>query len=586
MQCINDAKEFDKQFKLQLSSTLMEDTVYDNELTRFRSIVKRDNLLKPWPHQEMFVPLFHMRRRNLLCWSMGSGKTLTALYTLYMQYESMWDKLRPNTVMVVAPTYNICTLVWYKQLKLLGLQKYAAVVNSTKDLDKNAKPIIICTYSFLTRQSAKGLALKRNKFGFRAGGFVGIPIWKQLIQSNNNPSFLIADEVHKLMNVKTGRSKSLRELSKRANRVLGLSGSPLDGYMSSLAGVLSFIYGENSVLFPYTVRDFDNTFSQTISTRQDFRTGGTNSGKLRKLPGVKASKLSHYFEVVKPLIHRLTDADPLISAHVTYPSENRQKISVAMTDMHAEVYKTSRDIVRRLKTSKDSPKYSADALVEINLIKKLSNCPWDVINTDIRPKDIGKYVACRELIAKHLEQGDKGIVYVHQVAVGKALYDYLKDKLGIQIARIYATDEKYSKPASMSLLNREQEIIRFQDDDEVKLLIANTELCSDGLDLVEASYGIFFDYGWRSIVLEQAARRYARPGQLKPDTYTYYLEHLGTVDTYVLDNLLAKCKLNNSVLDLEFNALMWENEFSSFEPTSDIALIADRIIADYDTESV
>jgi SNF2 family DNA or RNA helicase len=112
----------------------------------------------------------------------------------------------------------------------------------------------------------------------------------------------------------------------------------------------------------------------------------------------------------------------------------------------------------------------------------------------------------------------------------------------------------------MSLDDRERQIIEFQNDPDIKLLITNTELCSEGLNLVEATYGIFYDYGWKSVAIEQASKRYARPGQLSSEVYTYYLESNNTVDTYVLDTLLAKTSTNNKVLDLDFSALMWQTE--------------------------
>jgi hypothetical protein len=62
------------------------------------------------------------------------------------------------------------------------------------------------------------------------------------------------------------------------------------------------------------------------------------------------------------------------------------------------------------------------------------------------------------------------------------------------------------------------------------------------------------------VAIEQASKRYARPGQLSPEVYTYYLESNNTVDTYVLDTLLAKTSTNNKVLDLDFSALMWQTE--------------------------
>jgi SNF2 family DNA or RNA helicase len=327
---------------------------------------------------------------------------------------------------------------------------------------------------------------------------------------------------------------------------LALTGSPLDGYISSLASVLSFLYGENNELFPYRVETFDKLFSQTIQVNQDYKTGKA-TGKLRKLPGVKASKLSLYFHSTKHLIHRLTTQNEIVSKYVKYPTEIKQRIKVNLTLEHGRLYRNaifSRENLMKLVKQLDNNELDLDkpginraiAIRELDYLKQIVNCPWNVIDDkkiSIDIEDISKAHLCKSIVEKHLALNHKGIIFIHHVAVGSKLKQFLEDQLKIKIARIYAID-KYSKPTEMSLDDRERQIIEFQNDPDIKLLITNTELCSEGLNLVEATYGIFYDYGWRSVIIEQASKRYARPGQLSPEVYTYYLEANNTVDTLSL----------------------------------------------------
>lgn len=518
---------------------------------------------------------------------------------LYLTYAGRFHKLKPGTILIVTPNQNICKQVWIKELNTLNLGKYCQYINSFKELEKISKPICVVPYRFLIRQTRRGLALKRAGLGKRIDPktgksyFLGEQIYK-FINKKIKPKFLIADEAHRLGDKLSQTSSAMRELSRRSKHVLALSGSPLDGYMYSLACVLSFVYGERNELFPYTVDEFDRLFSQTVKVDQDYKTG-KSVGKIRKLPGVKASKLGLYFNSVSHLIHRLTDKDEMISKYVKYPNEIKQRVKVKLSSYHNIIYKhaiSSRQkllsLVKQVQSSAidiNKPGVNrAIALRELDYLKQIVNCPWNVLNNigndSVLIEEITKAQLCKSIVEKHLKAGEKGIIFIHNVAVGFYLREYLEKSLNIKTARIYARDP-LSNPIELSLDQREKEIISFQNDEEIKVLITNTELSSEGLNLVEASYGIFYDYGWKSVTIQQAARRYARPGQVKPEVYTYYLEADETVDSYTLETLLAKSTTNSKVLDLDFSALLWNLEKSiEQEEISEIELILKKLQTD------
>jgi len=587
----SSAEEFNRSYSLLLPDTLEDTQAHKQKIRQLQSICEKYSLRTPWPHQLIYASLFSLRRRNLLAWGLGTGKTATAIYILYLTYLDNFHKLKPGSILIVTPNQNVCNQVWMKELNTLGLGEFSAYVNSYNTIAKCKKPIWVMPYRLLINQTKKGLALKRANLGFRIDSktgeqyFLGEQVYKY-INKVVKPKFLIADEAHRLGDKLSQTSNAMREISRRCRHVLALTGSPLDGYISSLASVLSFLYGENNELFPYRVETFDKLFSQTIQVNQDYKTGKA-TGKLRKLPGVKASKLSLYFHSTKHLIHRLTTQNEIVNRYVKYPTEIKQRLKINLTLEHSRLYRNaifSREnlmkLVKQLNNNEldlDKPGINrAIAIRELDYLKQIVNCPWNVINDkkiSISIEDVSKAHLCKSIVEKHLTLNHKGIIFIHHVAVGSKLKQFLEDQLKIKIARIYASD-KYSKPTEMSLDDRERQIIEFQNDPNIKLLITNTELCSEGLNLVEATYGIFYDYGWRSVIIEQASKRYARPGQLSPEVYTYYLEANNTVDTYVLDTLLAKTSTNNKVLDLDFSALMWQAEKAiEVEDISDISSI-------------
>jgi len=573
----SSAEEFNEKYNLLLPDTLESTQAHKQKIRQLQAICERYSLRTPWPHQLIYASLFSLRKRNLLAWGLGTGKTATAIYILYLTYLDNFHKLKPGSILIVTPNQNVCNQVWMKELTTLGLGKFSAYVNSYNSITKCDKPIWVMPYRLLINQTKKGLALKRAGLGLRTNDktgkkyFLGEQVYKY-INKVVKPKFLIADEAHRLGDNLSQTSNAMREISRRCRHVLALTGSPLDGYIRSLASVLSFIYGENNELFPYKVDTFEKLFSQTVQVNQDYRTGKA-TGKLRKLPGVKASKLSLYFHGIRHLIHRLTIQNEIVNKYVKYPTEIKQRLKVDLSFEHSRLYKNaifSRENLLKLVKQLDNNELDIDkpginraiAIRELDYLKQIVNCPWNVIDTrkiNIKIEDISKAHLCKSVVEKHLALGHKGIIFIHHVAVGFQLKQFLENQLKIKIARIYATD-KYSRPTEMSLDDRERQIIEFQNDPDIKLLITNTELCSEGLNLVEATYGIFYDYGWKSVAIEQASKRYARPGQLSQEVYTYYLESNNTVDTYVLDTLLAKTSTNSKVLDLDFSALMWQAE--------------------------
>lgn len=587
-QFISKPEEFAQDFTIAKEQTLMDSVAYKNQVKRLSAICERDNILKPWPHQLMFAPLFSLRKENVLSWTMGSGKSLTVLYCLHLLYDRQWNNIRPGAILIIAPKY-LLKLTWLNQLALANLDGYADVINSEKDLLNSTKPIWLMGYSFLTRQSTKGLKLKRKGYGNRIDSkgksyFHGEMMHK-VVQRVANPTTVIMDESHKLIHSNTQRSTACRAICQKARRLFSLSGSPLDGYISSLAGVLASVYGTKSEKFNYTTNEFQNFFGQVDMVNQDFRTGRKNSGagRLRKLPGVKSSKLGLYFEVVNNLMHRLTDADPLIKANVTWPVEKKHRVSCELSEEHFAIYnqlcKMRISQIRTLlnQSTLDGQKKKAAALAHINVLKQGSSCPWK-LGLPVEAEDISKFQMCKRIVDHHVGLGEKVIIFIHQIPVGKKLKDFIEETTGHKVARIYAKDEA-SSPQIMNITRRESEIAKFQEKDEYKVLVASAELCSEGLNLIEAAAGVFYDYKWKSTIVSQAERRYSRPGQLSPETHTYYLEHKDTIDTYILEAILRKIRTNNSVLDLDFSALMWQSELQADSAGQvDVMAIAEKLI--------
>ena len=154
----------------------------------------------------------------------------------------------------MAPRHTL-RLTWLdKELKQSGLAEYAEIISSEEDIVSSQKPIWLYSYDLLSRQTRAGKdMLKYNKTekdeahkkGMRKRGqsyyFMGKPISK-LIAKEYAPKFLIADEIHRLR-AGTDRTRSFKHISKKARRKLGMTGTPMDGWVEHIATILGITYG-------------------------------------------------------------------------------------------------------------------------------------------------------------------------------------------------------------------------------------------------------------------------------------------------------------------------------------------------------
>lgn len=138
----------------------------------------------------------------------------------------------------------------------------------------------------------------------------------------------------------------------------------------------------------------------------------------------------------------------------------------------------------------------------------------------------GKLAAAREWVADFLEGSDeKLIVFAHHVEIQRALLAEFPDA-----ARVLGED---------SAERRAEQVARFQDDPECRLIVCSLQAAGIGITLTAASDVAFIELGWTPALHDQAEDRAHRMGQ-QGNVTCWYLLADGTIDDDMHDLIEQK----------------------------------------------
>jgi hypothetical protein len=540
--------------------------------------------IPPKEHQLMYASLGLCRRHNFLSWTMGVGKTLTAIlhilgwYGDQLFYKTDWESakklneighqavvkkglmfaesnLPPGSIQVLAPKHTL-NHVWMEHLKMVGISHLAEVIESESQVHNSTAPIWIYHFDFLKQQTHDGKVMKTKSLGFRIKDdgegtyFLGKQMYK-LIAKKRPPSFMIVDEVHRLRSG-SDRTRVVSHLRTKAKRVLGLSGTPMDGWVEHLGTILEFIYGPNTPAFPFTSKEFANKFTRTKVVTTDIATGGETVGRERPVPGVSQLQIPNFIKIIKPLMHRLNLSDPEVKGNVVFPPANFHRVLVSM-DLDQQVFYDSLHLSGKRQLENMVFKGGNKAAQRKNMLELITNLR--LASSAPTALDysgpIAKIDAIITIAEKFKAEGRKLLIYTNFIEEGRIIHQKL-NAAGIVTARLYASDPTV-KPKMMSQAAREEVLEYFQEDPNVVCLVASLELVSEGLTLTEASGIVRPSRPWRAALDWQGLARAIRPGQVHTHVDVYDLVNDGTIDIYIEQLLNAKITATSAFIDRDFS---------------------------------
>lgn len=565
-------------FTLIPDATLEADPLYRhyrNQIIRWWARIDELAARPPRSYQTAHAAMMACRPHNLSIWDMGVGKSFLACLLIWVWYGEalLRGELKPGAIQIVAPRHTL-RLTWLeKELFQAGLDPFAEIISCEADIRYSHKPIWLYHYDLLSQQTEEGRRMARRnrdepdpdkQTGYRTRGqsryFMGKPL-ARLIAQKHNPRLLVLDEIHRLREG-TDRTKAAKQVARRAKRRLGLSGTPMDGWVEHLATVLGVVYGVRSHAFPYDTGSFTRKFTRVRTVNQDWATGETNQAeKERKVPGVNPAQLPEFYRTTRHLLHRLMIRDPEVDSQVQFPPVNLHVLNLSLTTEHQDFYDKLRQesdgAIRATLAQLERREVSAfkareSVLAKIQLLRLASSCPW-ALDPGALTGLTSKLTATIDICRAAMSQGRKTIVFTNFIRSGQTLCDALT-RAGIPNIRIYASDDQ-ATPKTLPPNQRDERIETFQEAEleECAVMVANLELISEGLTLTEASVIVNHDHPWRALLRAQGLSRVVRPGQLWHCVDVYELTHTKTVDAYVWQMVLAKQAANKTLIDRQLD---------------------------------
>lgn len=408
--------------------------------------------------------------------------------------------------------------------------------------------------------------------------------------------FFIADEIHELKG-ETGQGEAFARIATHAKHTIGLTGTILNGYASSLYLILYR-------LFPRLMKeDLELNFKKgqsafieefggfKIEYSNNIEEEGMKNGVLIKRSGNKIVNKSEH-PVINPKIIRILLKHMLFlrldEMNVALPNYVEEVITVPLDKEVEEPYssymrKLRDEIISNKNTRLLGTLCSHGLSIPDNPSKAvfyhnndgLKNFYFPPVSSDfINNKD--KKLA--SLIQEEYAQNRKVLVYVTFV---DGMLERLKRVVDITLKEKGLNLDVKCLSSSVEVSKRQKWI----KDNPCDVLIVNAELVKTGLDLLEYPTIIFYQTGFITSTLEQASRRSWRLGQ-KNECRVFFLVYQNTAQFNAILLMSRKIKASNN---LRGRLIAAKNELSNIaeSDTNMQKAIANAIIANnYNQEQI
>ena len=351
--------------------------------------------------------------------------------------------------------------------------------------------------------------------------------------------FLIADEIHEYKAQDSMQGACFARLAAAANRIIGLTGTLMNGYADALYYILYRLCPERlrDEGFQYEGRDAKMSFAKHYGrveniTRYAVNRDGTDSGKgfpTKKIIAGASPLLFTRFLMENTVFMDLSDiaeglpdysetpigVDMDTDLQLAYEDFRNNARSNSLHDM-AVAGRTMPQIFMTLQAYPDMPHDFAPVVDKANG------------NVIAEPADLPTLTRSKEqqftdLVQERIANGEKVLVYYHWsnvTDVGERLPQLLEN-LGIQCSILKPSSEGGPKPEDRSTWIEEQLA------DGCQVLFTNPKLVATGLDLLAFTSIIWYQVSNNLFTMMQANRRSLRLNQVN-DVHVYYLYYKGT----------------------------------------------------------
>jgi SNF2 family DNA or RNA helicase len=456
---------------------------------------------KPFEHQREALKQGAESNNFAYFMEMGTGKTKVSIDNAC--YLFVQNKIK--NVIVIAP--NSVYLNWKKEIETHCSVDYKIMAHKVDKITSPHfnDPLQLTWYLYNVESMSHKSGLKRVKEVLTAA----------------DETMMIIDEATTIKNRTAKRTKNIIELGKPVAYKRLLTGSPVTKSPLDLYSQVSFL---NKELLGHT--SF-YTFRARYAVMHEIDMGGRSI----MLPKYYTN-LEELEQNIKKFSYRCRKVECL-----DLPEKLYTQHYINLKDEHQRAYDQLRKNAWAV-IQNEEVSYS-NKLTEI---LKLHQCVNGHVKTDdhkIIEFDDPKMDQLLEVIE---ENDGKFIIWANYIYNIEKIISVLQDRYGVNsVVSVYG---------KVDAEQRIKNVKKFENDDEVRFFVGNPSTGGYGLNLVSASYVVYYSNSYNLEVREQSEDRAHRIGQDK-NVLVIDLIVKGTVDEMIISALKGKIKLSAKTLGEE-----------------------------------
>lgn len=480
-----------------------------------------------WTHQKKAIEDAHARNFYGLFMEPGTGKTYTTLEIIRDKYKKH-GKILPTLIFapsVVVPNWKTETLKYtkIKEEKIVLLQGSGA--NRIKLVEAaDSHSIFVTNYEALAVMPALIEALEKK------------------LLSTDDPKILICDEVHKLKDPSSKRTKRAVELSRLFTYRFILTGTPiLNDLMDIYSQFKIMDQGENfgHNFFSFRARYFED--------KNRFMPSHVKFPNWQPLPGADES--------IKEIVQR-NGAIAKKSECLDLPPLVKKVIEVELGPEQRRLYDSmKKDFIATFSVDQSGTEKTRHSIAELAITKALRlnqivsghiKLEGDTEGNEelvVNLKDNPRKKALKDLL-EDIAPYHKVIVW----AVYKANYDDIREVCkDLKLDFVELNGE---------VKDKQKQIDQFEKDEKTRVLIGHPGSGGIGVNLTAASYMVYYSRGFSLEHDIQSEARNYRGGSERHESVTRIdLVARGTIDELVMNSLESKQELSEKILRQEMSKL-------------------------------
>ena len=451
--------------------------------------------LKPFKHQEEAIVFGLNHKRWLLLDDMGLGKTASIIHIA----EELKSRENIKHCLVIC---GLATLRgnWKKEIRLHSNESFRVI---GEKINKKG----VSSYTSIRERTEEILKpideffLIVNIETLRSDDFIDA-----IRYGPNEIDMIVVDEIHRTSNKNSTQGSNLLKLhSEYAIAATGtlLTSAPVNAYLP-----LKWLGIDKANLTTYK--------------RQYCEFGGFGGHEIigyRNLEVLKEEIESNSLRRTKEILKDSLPSKTIIKELVTLSDEHRK--------FYLDVKKGIKEECNKIQLN------TTNLLSLVTRLRQATACPQILTTKDIKSTKLER---CVELVEDLISKGEKVVVF----STFKESVKYLAEDLKEYKPLVCTGD------SSESIIN--DNVDKFQTDENCKLIIATHQKMGTGITLNKASYMIFIDTPFNYSDFSQACDRIYRIGTKRP-VFIYNLICEGTIDERVAQIVDKKQAISDYVVD-------------------------------------